>query len=56
MIPLLATAKAWGVRPSSLLAGLSGLEAYLFDEAAMLWMRYLEEGKGPVVEAGDEIL
>ena len=56
MGPLLATARTWGIRPSSLLTDLSGLEAYLFDEAAALWLQYLENGKRPVEEAGEEIL
>ena len=53
---MVAVAKMWGIRPSRLLTGLSGLEAYLFDEAATLWVQYLEEGKRPVQEAGEDIL
>lgn len=33
------TARMWGQRPSSFFAGLSGLAAYMLDEAAAFYMQ-----------------
>ncbi len=51
MIELIATAKAFGQRPSSFLAGLSGYAAYCLDVAAAVYLSYLEQGKKPLVDA-----
>ncbi|PZN07688.1 MAG: hypothetical protein DIU76_04110 [Bacillota bacterium] len=50
-VELVATAKAFGQRPSSFVSGLSGYEAYCFDVAAALALAYLEQGKQPAVDA-----
>lgn len=47
----MTTAKAFGLRPSSFISGLSGYEAYCFDVAAALALSYLEQGKMPAVDA-----
>ena len=46
----------WGVRPSSLLPELSGLEAYLFDEVATLWVQRIEQGDSPISDLGEDVL
>jgi len=51
MIELVATAKAWGQRPSSFFPGLSSYAAYCLDVAAAVYLSYLEEGKKPLVDA-----
>ena len=47
MARLVLVARAWGVRPSSFVSGLSGLEAFLLDEAAADFLRRLEAGEMP---------
>ncbi|SFU40488.1 hypothetical protein SAMN05421543_101484 [Alicyclobacillus macrosporangiidus] len=47
MIELVATAKAFGQRPSSFFTGLSGYAAYCLDVAAAVYVSYLEQGKKP---------
>jgi hypothetical protein len=38
MIPLVACAKAFGVRPSSFIQGIGGYEAWCFDVAATIYL------------------
>lgn len=47
MIELVATAKAFGQRPSSFFSGLSGYAAYCLDVAAAVYLSYLEQGREP---------
>ncbi|HEY8355806.1 MAG TPA: hypothetical protein VIK69_12420 [Methylophilaceae bacterium] len=51
MIELVATAKTFGVRPSSFFAGLSGYAAYCLDVAAAVYVSYLSQDKKPLVDA-----
>jgi len=48
MTEMIAVAKTFGVRPSSLIKGLSGYAAYCFDVAASIYVAYLQEGKKPL--------
>jgi len=41
-------ADSFGCRPSELITGLSGYEAYCFDVASTIYLRYLQDGEKPL--------
>ena len=45
MIELIAVARTFNVRPSSLLYGLSTYEAYCFDTACLVYVGKLSDGE-----------
>jgi len=53
MIELISVAKTFGVRPSSLLHGISSYEAYCFDTACLVYVIEMEKGKKPIKNMGD---
>lgn len=48
MINLIAMSREFGGRPSSYLGGVSGLLAFWFDEACLIYALYLRNGKKPL--------
>ena len=48
IVPLLATAQRYNVRPSSLLGKLDDYTAFCFDEACAVIMKHLDNSEEPV--------
>lgn len=48
MVELIAVAKTFSVRPSSLIYGLTSYEAYCFDSACLIYVEKLSKGVKPV--------
>jgi hypothetical protein len=55
MIELISVAKTFGVRPSSLLYGISSYEAYCFDTACLVYIVEMDKGKKPIRNMGDAL-
>ena len=53
MQEIIGVAKTFGIRPSSMISGISGYAAYCFDVAASIYVAYLENGKRPIEDCGD---